>query len=571
MSKSKRMYNILLHIGLLPILTVLLMFVSPCVIAASAARDSTDITTWSSLQEAINNAESGDTITLTSDLTANESDTALIIPDSAVLTLDLNGHTIDRDCKSNRASDGAVISVSSDAVLTVKDSSESSSGKITGGYATNGGGIQNIGTLIMEGGCITGNTAAEDGGGIVNYGVIIVKGGSVIGNTAFAEGGGIYNAVKGYVTAANDSVYGNSAPKDADIRNLGSMKTIGGETVYYTAIMSCMELLSILPVLALLSVLSFVVSLDNYLTRQQKRDMYIITILVFTLVIQNCLDTWLYNAGKWVMLRIIVSIYGYAVRPAILAMFLRLICPERRYRLVWLAVAINAAVYLTALFSPLTFSYPFGHFISGPLNQLCLVLSAVLFIYCIYVTVRVFRPKESKETWIPIFALVLISLSVVMDYTVEYTEQPVSFLTIAITISCMMYYIWLHLQFVRKHERALQAEHRIQIMMTQIQPHFLFNTLTAIRALCIKDPPAAVHTIGLFGAYLRQNLESLNQTEVIPLVKELEHLRVYTEIEIIRFPNIRIEYDIRDKEYCIPALTIQPLVENAIRHGVRSR
>ena len=105
-----------------------------------------------------------------------------------------------------------------------------------------------------------------------------------------------------------------------------------------------------------------------------------------------------------------------------------------------------------------------------------MIVSAILFIYCIYMTVKVFRPRQ-KETWIPVFALVLISLSVVLDYTVEYNELPVSFLTIAVTISCVMYYIWLHLQFVRKHERALLAEHRIQIMMTQIQPHFLFNTL----------------------------------------------------------------------------------------------
>ena len=116
------------------------------------------------------------------------------------------------------------------------------------------------------------------------------------------------------------------------------------------------------------------------------------------------------------------------------------------------------------------------------------------------------------------------------------------------TISCVMYYIWLHLQFVRKHERALLAEHRIQIMMTQIQPHFLFNTLSAIRALIGKDQKAASHTVGLFSAYLRQNLESLNQAEVIPLSKEIEHTKIYAEIEMIRFPNIRVEYDIRDEE-----------------------
>ena len=365
-------------------------------------------------------------------------------------------------------------------------------------------------------------------------------------------------------------VYGNKAPTGADIRNAGSMKTIGGDTFDSVALNAAFTMLTVLPALALLIVLFSTVRLDNYLDKRQKRIMYIITVLVLTLVIQNYMDTWLYHHGSLTVLRTINSIYGYAVRPAILAMFLHIISPDRRYRLVWALVGVNTAIYMTALFSPLTFSYPNGHFISGPLKDVCMIVSAILFIYCIYMTVKVFRPRQ-KETWIPVFALVLISLSVVLDYTVEYNELPVSFLTIAVTISCVMYYIWLHLQFVRKHERALLAEHRIQIMMTQIQPHFLFNTLSAIRALIGKDQKAASHTVGLFSAYLRQNLESLNQAEVIPLSKEIEHTKIYAEIEMIRFPNIRVEYDIRDEECCVPTLTIQPLVENAIRHGVRSR
>ena len=74
-----------------------------------------------------------------------------------------------------------------------------------------------------------------------------------------------------------------------------------------------------------------------------------------------------------------------------------------------------------------------------------------------------------------------------------------------------------------------------------------------------------------FSTYLRQNLETLNRTELIPIKKELEHTRLYAEIETLRFPNIRVDYRIEDDAFSIPALTIQPLVENAIRHGVRSR
>ena len=135
----------------------------------------------------------------------------------------------------------------------------------------------------------------------------------------------------------------------------------------------------------------------------------------------------------------------------------------------------------------------------------------------------------------------------------------------------MVYYIWLHLQFVREHERDLMAAQRIQIMMTQIQPHFLFNALNIIRALYAEDPPLADRTLENFSTYLRQNLESLSQTDLISISKELEHTRLYAEIEMLRFPNIHVDYKIEDTRFSIPALTVQPLVENAIRHGVRSR
>ena len=78
-------------------------------------------------------------------------------------------------------------------------------------------------------------------------------------------------------------------------------------------------------------------------------------------------------------------------------------------------------------------------------------------------------------------------------------------------------------------------------------------------------------TISKLGQYLRENLESLSKAELIPIKEELKHTRVYAEIEMVRFENIRVEYDITDTDFYMPALSIQPRVENAIRHGVRIR
>ncbi|MBR1749276.1 MAG: histidine kinase [Ruminococcus sp.] len=158
-----------------------------------------------------------------------------------------------------------------------------------------------------------------------------------------------------------------------------------------------------------------------------------------------------------------------------------------------------------------------------------------------------------------------------MDISDLYRDYPVSYLTIAVVCCGLFYYIWLHLEFAKEHERALMAEQRIKIMMSQIQPHFVSNTLTTIQALCLLDPQKAFEVTGKFGSYLRNNIASLEEDNLIPIGKELEHTKVYAEIEMLRFPEISVEYNIEAEDFTLPALTIQPLVENAIRHGVRDR
>ena len=543
--------------------------------AADAVRTDSGIESWSALQDVINSAASGDTIVLSGDLTAGEADSELIIPAGKCLTLDLNGHTLNRNMNEDDPKDNAIY-VSAGAILTVRDSG-ASQGAITGGRANNGGGISNHGTLILEGGRIAGNNARHSGGGIANYGTAILMGGSVTGNTALREGGGVYNGAKARLTVNDGVLFGNIAPKDGDIFNEGALSLLGARpddarVEEIPVLRAYMTELSVLPAAALLLVLVLAVWLDAYLSRERKRAMAVIIALVFSLMLQNYAEYRLSLVSGASTLRIPSSIFGYAVRPAILAMFLYIVKPGGRYGFAWVLIGVNAAVYLTAFFSPIAFSFnKNGHFISGPLNYTCTFVSAALFAWLFLLTIRQFRPSARKESWIPIFVAALLAGAVVMDYTVVFDEQPLAFLTIAIVVSCVAYYVWLHLQFVREHEEALRAGQRIQLMMSQIQPHFLFNTLSTIQALCVKDPKTAVYAIEQFGVYLRKNLEALTQTKLIPLPKELEHTRAYAEIEALRFDNIHVDYDLREQGFRVPALSIQPLVENAIRHGVRAR
>lgn len=332
------------------------------------------------------------------------------------------------------------------------------------------------------------------------------------------------------------------------------------------------ETLGILPAVLLLALLGFIVHIDRYIRPELKRTMRIIIAVVFSLVVQNYVDYRVtIGEPRW-LLRTLASIYGYAVRPVILILFLRIIAPRKRFGWAWALAGVNAAANATALFSHVCFWIDGdNHYQGGPLSLMCLWVSMILIVCWFVMSVREFEPYKRKETCVPLLVLLLIAGAIVMDKNVGLLAQPISYLTIAVVIGCIAYYIWLHLQFVREHEDALQAEQRIQIMISQIQPHFLFNTLSTIQAMCATEPEKAPRIVEQFSRYLRQNMESLNDANLIPIEREIEHTRIYAEIEMAMFPNIRVDFEVMDADFRLPALTIQPLVENAIRHGVRIR
>lgn len=141
--------------------------------------------------------------------------------------------------------------------------------------------------------------------------------------------------------------------------------------------------------------------------------------------------------------------------------------------------------------------------------------------------------------------------------------------------------VWLYLANMvdtyRKAQKTAELEKELAelnttLMISQIQPHFLYNALNTIKYTIKKDPKVAESAVVKFSNYLRANMDSLTQKEPIPISKELEHVKNYIDIEQLRFGDrLHIEYDIDDVDFKIPALSIQPIVENAIKHGVNQK
>ena len=115
---------------------------------------------------------------------------------------------------------------------------------------------------------------------------------------------------------------------------------------------------------------------------------------------------------------------------------------------------------------------------------------------------------------------------------------------------------------------AKLAESRISTMMSQIRPHFIYNTLGSIEQLCKMDPPKASDLAHNFAKYLRGNFGELDNPKPILMSQEMEHVHYYVSIENVRFPDMTFTFEMNSEDFHIPALTVQPIVENAIKHGL---
>lgn len=106
------------------------------------------------------------------------------------------------------------------------------------------------------------------------------------------------------------------------------------------------------------------------------------------------------------------------------------------------------------------------------------------------------------------------------------------------------------------------------LMTVQMQPHFLFNTLSSIEALCQTDAQAAAESLENLSGYLRGNLDALASEAPIPFDDELRHIRQYIALELADpSRQFRFDYELDVRDFKIPALSIQPIVENAVKHG----
>ena len=213
-----------------------------------------------------------------------------------------------------------------------------------------------------------------------------------------------------------------------------------------------------------------------------------------------------------------------------------------------------------------------GYYRIGPGHYLSVIFPMVVLVICIFDNLRQ-KIEFRKRLPLLVFNLTPLVTGILAIFFLGYS-------VVYVAAMFMLMLMYITIQMERSIERAQQekkiaeqsrdlTEKQVQIMMSQIQPHFIYNTLGSISSLCEEDPLKARDITDRFAMYLRVNMANLKKDRLIPFSDEWEHTKTYLWIEQMRFENfLQVVSDITVTEFKLPPLSLQPLVENAVKHGI---
>ena len=210
---------------------------------------------------------------------------------------------------------------------------------------------------------------------------------------------------------------------------------------------------------------------------------------------------------------------------------------------------------------------PENQLIRGPLYPLGLFILLTMLLLCLFAAILLKNKLSQRYFYTFLTALLPITVTITIHFFVSI------FTALGITVAmCALAMFSLVLSDQIEHyfrqQRELVHQHA-RIMVLQMRPHFIYNTMLSIYYLCKKDPDLAQRVTMDFTTYLRKNFTAIASENLIPFSEELEHTRAYLAVEQAQFDDrLFVDYDTPHTDFRLPPLTLQPIVENAVKHGM---
>lgn len=255
--------------------------------------------------------------------------------------------------------------------------------------------------------------------------------------------------------------------------------------------------------------------------------------------------------------------------------FIKVLLVEEKHKIIGNTILFAFSALIIALFA-LDATGVCDLYASNPYAQIFFAVCVTILAFCMFRELKINR--DAKHA---IFTLIPLAITMLFDTLNMYLcFSDVMIFEFGAAVTLFYQIIILLHDLRRQYKETLRyqemqrelVESRVAIMVSQIQPHFLYNSLTSIAMMCTIDPETAQKATVTFADYLRGNMDSLKQKEPVPFSKELEHLKKYLYIEKLRFgKKLNIVYDIQAENFILPQLSIQPLAENAVKHGISKK
>ena len=226
-------------------------------------------------------------------------------------------------------------------------------------------------------------------------------------------------------------------------------------------------------------------------------------------------------------------------------------------------VLLNMSVF-TDWFYHIT---PENQFVRGPLYPL--MVAALVSIMALTLAGVFRRRNRMPRRYFYAFLVGLFPITLAM--LIHFFVTVFSLLGFGVAICALsMFGIILVTQVEQLMQQEREIAHqRASIMVLQMRPHFIYNTMMSIYYLCKQNPDLAQRVTLDFTTYLRKNFTAIASEKLIPFSEELEHTRAYLAVEQAQFEgSLFIEYDTPHTDFRLPPLTLQPIVENAVKHGM---
>ena len=213
-------------------------------------------------------------------------------------------------------------------------------------------------------------------------------------------------------------------------------------------------------------------------------------------------------------------------------------------------------------FATLQFLHPAGA------AAIILLGGAVLLINCVWLLMY-----HEKLGWQQVAQLISMSVFPLLSFLLQIWVKGLQLFYVMIAFVLIANFVRLNARLFSDYKQQQEKLRSMQIRSTteRMKPHYIYNVLTSIYYLCDTDPALAQQAVGTFSDYLRSVLNNLDTGELIEFREELQTIKSYLQLEQMRFGDrFRVHYDIQTDNFLLPPFTVQPLVENAIKHGVET-